>query len=143
VKDYLLAFVMVTISCVFVLALLLASAMLTAVQHLWDAALPGPAWLWHGADFLLSTLLITLLFACTFRFMSDGPVRCRHVWSGALTSALLFTVGKLLIGWYLGFSQLGTAYGAAGSLVVFLAWVYYSAQIFFFGAELVRVELEK
>ena len=86
---------------------------------------------------------MTLLFAFTYRFLSDGHVRYRQVWSGAFTSALLFTFGKLLIGWYLGYSKLGNAYGAAGSLVVFLAWVYYSAQIFFFGAEMVRVQREQ
>jgi membrane protein len=73
--------------------------------------------------------------------MSDGHVYYRHVWSGAVVAAMLFAVGKMAIGFYLGHSLLSSVYGAAGSLVVFLVWVYYSAQIFFFGAEIIRVQL--
>jgi len=142
-KTYLTAFVMVQLSSIFVLLLLTASMVLVAVQLWWQEYLPGEAWMWHSVDFLASTLLILLLFAFTFRFMSEGQVPYRHIWGGAFVSALLFCVGKVLIGWYLGYSQLGSTYGAAGSLVVFLAWVYYSAQIFFFGAEIIRVRLGK
>ncbi len=143
VKTYLLAFVMVQLSCIFVMLLLVATTLLTSFQLWWRDHLPGEAWAWQAGDFLASTALITLLFAFTFRFMSDGRVPYRNVWRGAFVGAVLFCVGKLLIGWYLGYSRLGSAYGAAGSLVVFLAWVYYSAQIFFFGAEVVRTELKQ
>jgi membrane protein len=143
VKNYLLAFLMVQVSSLFILLLLLTSTFLAALEYWAKDLLPGAAWMWQGGDFVASTLLITLLFAFTFRFMSDGQVRYKQLWGGAFTGALLFCVGKLLIGWYLGYSRLGSAYGAAGSLVVFLVWVYYSAQIFFFGAEVVRTELGK
>ena len=92
-------------------------------------------------DFLASILVLTLLFVFTYRFLSDGRLRYTRLFGGALTSAVLFTVGKMGIGTYLAFVNLGSAFGAAGSLVVFLAWVYYSAQIIFFGAEVVRAGL--
>src|SRR5205807_9450584 len=125
-------FVMVLVSSVFVLALLVASTLLRFAVD-WSAKVaPGNDWLWPLSDFLLSSLLIGVLFAVTYRFMSDGQVYYRHVWGGAAVAAMLFAVGKMGIGYYLGHSLLASAYGAAGSLVVFLVWVYYSAQIFFF-----------
>jgi membrane protein len=142
VKNYLLAFVMVQLMSLFVLLMLTTSTVLVAIQRWWRDFLPGDKWAWYAGYFAASTLLLTLLFAFTFRFMSDGRIPYRQLWRGALVGAVLFSVGKLLIGWYLGYSQLASAYGAAGSLVVFLAWMYYSAQIFFFGAEVVRVQRE-
>ena len=122
--------------------LLTTSTILVTVQVWFTITYRGEGWVGHCGDFAASTLLLTLLFAFTFRFLSDFRAPYQHVWGGALVGASLFSVGKLLIGWYLGYSQLGSAYGAAGSLVVFLAWMYDSAQIFLFGAELVRVRLE-
>src|SRR5207244_12312101 len=90
-------------------------------------------------DFLVSSLVLLLLFAFTYRFMSDGAIRYRHVWGGAATSAVLFTAGKMVIAFYLAHSQVTSGFGAAGSLVALLIWVYYSAQIFLFGAEVIRV----
>jgi membrane protein len=86
-------------------------------------------------------LSILLLLVFTYRFLSDGTVRYRHVWGGAVVSAVLFTLGKMVLGFYLAHSQVLSAFGAAGSMVVLLIWVYYSAQIFFFGAEVIRVRL--
>lgn len=142
-KDYLLAFLMVLVSSIFVLALLTASTFLAILGHWWSTWLPGNAWAIPLTDFALSSFLIGILFAITYRFMSDGQVYYRHVWGGAAVAAMLFTVGKMAIAFYLGHSLLASAYGAAGSLVVFLVWVYYSAQIFFFGAEIIRVRLGK
>lgn len=142
IKSYLLAFLMVLMTIIFILLLLTSSTFLTVVLN-WSGQPADEGWTWFAGEFLLSTLLVTLLFAFTFRFMSDGRVRYRHIWGGAFVGALLFTAGKSLIGYYLGRVHLASAYGVAGSLVVFLTWVYYSAQIFFFGAEIVRVRLEK
>ena len=83
--------------------------------------------------------VVTALFALVFRLLPDTPVRLRHVWIGAGVTALLFTVGKTLLGFYLGRASLTSAYGAAGSLLVLLLWCYYAAQIVFFGAEFTRV----
>jgi membrane protein len=141
IKTNLIAFLMVQVTCIFVLLLLSTTTVLTLLVNWWSKVGPGDGWTWHVGDFLLSTLLITVLIAFTFRFMSDGRINYRHVWGGALVSALLFNVGKMLIGYYLARVHMGSAFGAAGSLVVFLTWVYYSAHSFFFGAEVVRARL--
>ncbi|HKC08238.1 MAG TPA: YihY/virulence factor BrkB family protein [Methylomirabilota bacterium] len=90
------------------------------------------------ADFLGSMLVHTLLFAMIFRLLPDAEIRWREVWLGAGVTAGLFFVGKLAIGVYLGTSEVGAAYGAAGWVILVLAWVYYSAQIVLFGAEFTR-----
>ena len=87
----------------------------------------------------LSFCVVTSLFALVFRLLPDTPVRMRHVWIGAAVTALLFTLGKTLLGLYLGRASLTSAYGAAGSLLVLLLWCYYAAQIVFLGAEFTRV----
>jgi hypothetical protein len=87
----------------------------------------------------LSLVVITLLFAAIFKVLPDAEVSWSDVWIGAILTSLLFVVGKTLIGVYLGHSSVGSTYGAAGSLLVFLVWVYYSAQILFFGAEFTQV----
>src|SRR5262249_9731187 len=143
VKTYLLAFLMVQVTCIFVLILLSTSTLLNVLLNWRGQPVSGHEWKWRLGDFLLSSFLIALLFGLTYRLMSEGRVRFRHGWVGAAISALLFSAGKILIGFYLANAHLGSAYGAAGSLVVFLVWVYYSAQIFFFGAEIVRVRLSE
>jgi membrane protein len=90
------------------------------------------------ADFLGSMLVHTLLFAMIFKLLPDAAIRWRDVWVGAGVTAGLFFVGKLVIGLYLGTSEVGAAYGAAGWVILILAWVYYSAQIVLFGAEFTR-----
>ena len=90
------------------------------------------------ADFLGSMVMHTLLFAMIFKLLPDASIRWREVWLGAGVTAGLFFVGKLAIGAYLGTSEVGAAYGAAGWVILILAWVYYSAQIVLFGAEFTR-----
>jgi len=90
------------------------------------------------ADFLGSMVVHTLLFAMIFKLLPDAAIRWREVWLGAGVTAGLFFVGKLVIGLYLGTSEVGAAYGAAGWVILILAWVYYSAQIVLFGAEFTR-----
>ena len=84
-------------------------------------------------------LLTLLIFAFNFRYLPDIRIAWRYVLGGAAATALLFAIGRQVIGLYLGYFTVGSAYGAAGSLIVVLLWVYYSAQIFFFGAELTQV----
>ncbi len=86
-------------------------------------------------DLVLSISIITALFALIFRFLPDGIIRWRDVWVGALITATLFAIGKVLIGWFIGTSDPGSAYGAAGSIVVVLIWIYYTSAIVLFGAE--------
>src|SRR5204863_8886687 len=89
----------------------------------------------HLLDIMLSFGLTTVLFALIYKYIPRVHVGWHDVWIGAAVTALLFAVGKLLIGLYLGKSSVASAFGAAGSLVVLMLWVYYSAQIFLFGAE--------
>jgi membrane protein len=94
---------------------------------------------WQVVNFVLSFGVTTLLFGLIYKVLPDAKFAWRDVWTGAIVTALLFTVGKWLLGLYLGNTSMSSAYGAAGSLVVFLVWIYYSAQIFFFGAEFTQV----
>jgi membrane protein len=97
---------------------------------------------WQLANIAVSLAVTTTLFALIYRFLPDVRMRWRHVWHGAFITAALFTAGKQLIGLYLGQSAVASSYGAAGSVIVLLLWVYYSAQIILFGAELTRVYTE-
>jgi membrane protein len=87
----------------------------------------------------ISVAVISLVFAFLFKYLPDVKIEWRDVMLGAVVTALLFTIGKFLIGMYLGKASFSSSYGAAGSLVIVLVWVYYSAQIFFFGAEFTQV----
>lgn len=88
---------------------------------------------------VISLAFITVIFGVLFKVLPDAKIKWRHVWVGAIVTTLLFTIGKYLIGFYLGNSTFNSAYGAAGSLVIILLWVYYSTVIFLFGAELTSV----
>jgi membrane protein len=138
IRTYLLAFIMIFVSCTFLICTLLVSALVPLVSEHWVAAFPSLLWSGPAIDFGVSAFLVMLLIAFTFRFMSDGRLRYRQVWSGAFVSAVLFSAGKIALGRYFAYANLASVYGAAGSVVLFLAWVYYSAQILFFGAEVIR-----
>jgi membrane protein len=112
--------------------LLLVSLVISALI---SALVTQDTLLWNAVNFLVSLVLFSALFALMYRYLPDVRIEWRDVAFGALLTALLFAVGKHAIGLYLGRSAVGSAYGAAGSLVVLLLWVYYSALVFFFGAE--------
>lgn len=99
----------------------------------------GAEYMWRGLELGISLVVLTLLFAAVFHFLPDTGVGWRPTWLGALVTAVLFLVGKWLVGLYLAHSTSSSAYGAAGSLIVLLVWVYYCAIIFFFGAEFTQV----
>lgn len=98
-----------------------------------------PEWVLHGINFMVSLGVLTVLFAMIYKILPDVHLRWRHVWMGAGITAFLFTIGKLAIALYLSHSNVVSAYGAAGSLILILLWVYYSAQIIFLGAEFTQV----
>jgi membrane protein len=112
---------------------LTASAALATLEH-WSA---GKVVL-SALNTLVSLGIFTLLFAAIYRVMPDTTIRWRYLLLGAFVTALLFTAGKSLIGWYLGQAVPSSTYGAAGALIILMFWVYYSAQIFLFGAELTK-----
>jgi membrane protein len=118
---------------------LLASAALAAVESFFDTFMTRWAVLLPLVDLTLSFAMTTLLFAMIYKYIPREKLAWSDVWTGAAVTALLFTIGKFLIGLYLGKSSFNSAYGATGSLVILLLWIYYSAQIFLLGAEFTRV----
>ncbi len=116
--------------------LLIVSLTVSTVLNLF---LAGTGMVWQTINFLVSFGVFVLLFALIFQYLPDANIAWKDVWVGAVMTALLFAVGKYVIGQYLGYSSVGSAYGAAGSLLVLLVWVYYSSLILFFGAEMTQV----
>jgi membrane protein len=118
---------------------LVISAVLTAVMGMVGGFLPIDAATAHILDLVVSVAFTTFLFAVIYKFVPDVRIAWSDVWIGSAVTSLLFSVGKYLIGFYLGHSTVTSIYGAAGSLVTLLLWVYYSSLMFFFGAELTQV----
>ena len=110
-----------------------------AVSTVLSFVLTSQGQIWEVANIVVTLLVFSALFASIFKFLPDIQISWRDAFYGGLVTAILFAVGKSLIGIYLGRSAIGSAYGAAGSLIVLLAWVYYSAVIVFMGAEITRV----
>ncbi|WP_284619882.1 YihY/virulence factor BrkB family protein [Aquabacterium humicola] len=135
VRSRLLSFGMVLTIGFLLMVSLLASTAIAGVGDWLGESLSGWQWLAQALNLALSFGLITVMFAAIYRFMPHVDVHWRDVWIGAAVTSLLFTIGKHLIGLYLGKSSVATGFGAAGSLAVLLVWVYYSAQIFLLGAE--------
>jgi membrane protein len=112
---------------------------MAAIIRYFNELIPVPAILLEVFNFLLSIYVIACLFALIFKYVPDVDLAWREIWSGAVLTAVLFTFGKMILGVYLGMASVGSAYGAAGSLVAVVVWVYYSAQIFYYGAEVTWV----
>ncbi len=139
ILNRLFSFLMLLGIGVLLLLSILASAVLAAVHKSVGNAFPASEIIWRLIEFGLSFAILTALFAIVFKLLPDVRLRWRDVWVGAAITALLFTIGKLLLGLYLGHSNIASAYGVAGSIVLILVWIYYSALIFFFGAEFTQV----
>ena len=118
---------------------LLVGTALAAVGKFFGGMLPLPEFVLGGIDLMVSLGGTVILFALMFRYVPETKIAWRRLWVGATATAVLFTLGKFLIGLYLGKAGVGSAYGAAGSFVVLIVWVYYSAMIFLFGAEFTHV----
>jgi len=142
VKERLFSFGMVLSIGFLLLVSLLLSAGLAYIGRFFEQLLPLPPSLLEAINFVVSFAVITVLFALMFKYVPAAKISWRDVGVGAVGTALLFTVGKLLLGLYLGKASFGSTYGAAGSLVALIVWIYYSAQIFFFGAEFTHVYAE-
>ncbi|HVL15343.1 MAG TPA: YihY/virulence factor BrkB family protein [Gemmata sp.] len=143
VRQRLLSFSLVCGVAFLLLASLVVSAVLSAVNDRIAAWLPGMGVLAQVLNFLLTFGLLTLLFAMIFQWLPETDLAWSDVWVGAAVTAALFSVGKYLIGLYLGHAAVGSAYGAAGAFVVLLAWIYWSSQILLFGAELTFVYAQR
>jgi membrane protein len=139
VRIRLLSFAMIGLVAFFLLVSLLVSTGLAAFGRLADGRLPGGAIVLHGVDLVVSLTVVAALFASIFKVLPDAPVAWRDVWVGGAVTSVLFTIGKLLIGLYIGKGGVGSSYGAAGSFAVILLWVYYSSMIVFLGAEFTQL----
>lgn len=134
-----LSFAMVLVIGFLLLVSLVLSAGLAAIGNFFSNLMPNFLILGQLVNFLISFGVVTVLFAAIYKFLPDVHAPWKDLWVGAIVTALLFNVGKFLIGLYLGNSSVGSTYGAAGSLVVLLVWIFYSAQIILFGAEFTQV----
>jgi membrane protein len=134
-RSRLLSFGMVLVLAFLLLVSLVISAALAALGRWWGGWFEGWAVLLEAVNFVVSLAITTGLFALIYKFLPRAEIAWHDVWIGAVVTALLFAVGKFLIGFYIGHSGVASGFGAAGSFVVLLVWVYYSAQIFLLGAE--------
>ncbi len=139
IKDRFLSMAMVFGIGFLLLVSLVIDAVISAMGHYVSQRLAGGEAMLQIIQFAFSFGLVTVLFALTFRYLPHIRVEWRDVWPGAAFTSFLFVLGKFLLGLYIGKAAVGSAYGAAGSLVVILIWVYWSAQILFFGAEFTQV----
>jgi membrane protein len=143
VLQRLISFGLVVALGFLLLTSLLVSAALSAIHSYLGNTYTGLVVLWEALNVVVSLGVITLLFALIYKVLPDVKLSWREVWVGALVTAGLFSIGKLLIGLYLGTTNIATTYGAAGSVIVILVWVYYSAQIILLGAEFTRAYVEQ
>jgi membrane protein len=139
IKQRFFSFAMVLGVGFLLLVSLIISAALGALGTFVAGDQAGQTLIWKTINFVVSFGVTTLLFALIFKILPDAKVQWRDVWVGALATALLFTLGKAALGWYLGRPGTTSTYGAAGSFVALLLWVYYTAQILFLGAEFTQV----
>jgi len=135
VKDRFFSFTLVVGVAFLLLVSLVVSAALTWVGQVFEDTLPGGALVWQVVNFAISLGVVTVLFALMFKKLPDVFIRWRDVWVGAAVTAGLFTLGKFGLGLYLGSAGVSSAYGAAGSIVALVIWVYYSSQVVLVGAE--------
>jgi membrane protein len=139
IKNRFFSFTMVLGVGFLLLVSLVISTALSAIGKLVAGDQFGQTLIWSAINFAVSFGVTTLLFALIFKYIPDVQIQWSDVWVGAVVTALLFTIGKAALGWYLGRSSTTSPYGAAGSFVALLLWIYYSAQILFFGAEFTQV----
>jgi membrane protein len=142
IKQRLFSFGMVLSVGFLLLVSLLLSAALAYIGHAFGQLVPMPPFILQSINFVVSFAVITVLFALMFKYVPAAKISWNDVLVGAVGTALLFTIGKLLLGLYLGKASVGSTYGAAGSFVAVVVWIYYSAQIFFFGAEFTHMRAE-
>jgi membrane protein len=142
IKQRLFSFGMVLSVGFLLLISMILSTALAYLGRSFGQLLPMPPFVLQTINFVVSFAVITALFALMFKYVPAAKISWRDVIVGAVGTALLFTIGKLLLGLYLGKASVGSTYGAAGSFVAVVVWIYYSAQIFFFGAEFTRLRAE-
>jgi membrane protein len=142
IRTRLLSFLLVLVIAALLILMLAVSTALAALGNTINRNLTVPPWVFHAIDLLLSIGVITVMFALVYKWLPDAQIDWRESWVGAAITSVLFAAGKVGLGLYLGHATSFGVYGAAGSLVIVLVWVYYSAAIFLFGAELTQCHAE-
>jgi membrane protein len=143
IRSNIWPFVIVVAIGLLLLASFLVSAMLGAIDNWTGGAIPGGPILWQGVNYVVMLGVFTVMFALIYKFLPDVQIRWSDVWLGAAVTAILFMVGQLGISLYLSLANVGSPFGAASSLVIILVWIYFSAQIIFFGAELTKINADR
>ncbi|MCC9165315.1 YihY/virulence factor BrkB family protein [Pontibacter harenae] len=135
IRDRFLSFGMILGIAAVVTIFLLSNTLLVAIGNFLTDRFSGwVVYVLHFANFVLTMLIVTFLFSCVYKFLPDAKIRWRDVWVGGVVTAFLFTITRSIIGYYLGSTGVGSIYGAAGSVIVILTWVFLVSQIIFFGA---------
>lgn len=142
-RQRFLSFGMILGICFVLMVSLVVSAGLAGFSSYLNQLLPGLGPIGQILNLAISFGVFTLLFALIYKFLPDVKITWKDVWIGSVITALLFAIGKFALGLYIGNGSVGSTYGAAGSVIVLLVWVYYSAQILFFGAEFTQVYAKK
>jgi membrane protein len=142
-RQRFLTFTMVLGTGFLLMVSLVISAGLAALGQFLNSILPGGDIVGQVVNFIISLGIIALIFALLFKYLPDVKIAWKDVWLGAVVTAILFVAGQFALGYYLGSGSVGSAFGAAGALVIVLVWIYYSSQILFFGAEFTQVYTNK
>ncbi len=142
IRERLLAFGMVFAIGFLLMVSLVVDAAISSFAKYASTTLPGGEKVWQGIQLGISFVVVAVLFAMMFRFLPDTRVRWRDVWFGSFFTSLLFIIGKYLLALYIGRSSMGSSFGAAGSIVVLLVWIYWSSNIFLFGAEFTQAHAQ-
>lgn len=143
IRDRFFSFSIVLAIGFLLLVSLVISVLLAALGVYMSGQFHMPPLVWQIWDFILSFVVVSVLFAMIYKLLPNARLRWRDVWPGAVITSILFTLGKLVIGYYLATSSVASSFGAAGSVVIVLAWIYYSACILFFGAEITKIYVRK
>jgi membrane protein len=143
IRQRVLSFALVLALGFLLMVSLVISAVLGALHAYLDSRMAGAAIFWQALDLTISFGLSTVLIALMFKFLPDAEIEWRNTWLGAVMTSLLFIAGKQVIGLYLGQTTVASSFGAAGSVVIFMIWVYYASLILLFGAEITRAVAEK
>ncbi len=143
IQDRFLSLTMVLGTGFLLLVSLILTTALSALNSSLAHLMPGAGIFWQVVNQVVAFGVVTLLFALIFRLLPDAQIAWRDVWIGSLITAALFSLGKFLLGWYLARESVTSGFGAAGSLVIVLLWVYYSSLILLFGAEFTRVYAQR
>ena len=128
----------ISIAFLLLMSLVISSLLAAAGTWLQNRYTEAPLWVFTVLNFFVSLFIVSFLFALMFKFLPDAKIKWRFVWVGSVVTALLFTIGKTLLGFYFGKAEPGSGYGAAGSIILILLWTSYSSMIVFFGAEFTK-----